>query len=227
MRKMLLAVVCVGSGAFMMLLFGAVVLYQTLPPYLEPVVSKGTNFPLTVPDTPLAVLQVTQYTGPFLEKAGSQETVTAAALLVENVGGLYVAQGAVILELSGRQLVFELRDLPPGGKALILEKDAQPYIRETVWSCYGWAREEYPECFDWVTFEHLPQGLAVTNVTEATLPLLQLTYKRRTGQSNTFSGGISFQTTLQDLKPGETRLLKLPHYTQNGVAVVRTMVIVD
>lgn len=227
MRKMLLAVVCVGSGAFMLLVFGMVVLYDVLPPRLEPVMGQETALPMEVPQTALRVLQLTEYAGPFLEDPDSRETVRSAALLVENGGGLYIARGAVVIEQRDRTLVFEISDLPPGGKALVLEKDAQPYVREPDWSCYGWTREEYPEQQSWVSCEQHPQGLAVTNVADHTLPVVQLTYKRRCAGSQWYAGGISFQTLVKDLLPGETRILRLDHYTQDKIQVVRTLVYVE
>lgn len=224
MRKTLLAVVMVGYGMGMLFLFGAVVLLQLMPSEPRPVMGEGGLYPLAVPDTELWVLQLTEYAGPFLEDPDSGKTVRTAAVLVENRGGLFVSAGAVVLQRQQEQLVFELRDLPPGEKVLVLEKDAQAFAGALGWECCGWMREEYPEQWGWVSLAQLPGGLSVTNVSDQTLPCVLLTYKRRSADGDAFVGGISFSSTLGALSPGETRILSLPHYGQDRIQVVKTVV---
>ena len=122
MRKMLLTVLMVGSGGGMLLVFCLVLLMQTMPPGIGSGMRETGVFPIEVSETALWVLQLTDYRGPFLEDPNSQETVHSAAILVENRGGLYISAGAVILQRQEDQLVFEIRDLPPGAKVLVLEK---------------------------------------------------------------------------------------------------------
>lgn len=221
MRKTLLAVVMVVSGVGMLLLFWVALLYQRMPEGVRPVME---GFPMSVPETELWVLQLAEYAGPFLEDPDSGETVRTAAVLVENRGGLFVSAGAVVLQRQQEQLVFELRDLPPGEKVLVLEKDAQAFAGALGWECCGWMREEYPEQMGWIEYAQLPQGLAVRNVSSQNLPNVLLTYKRRSAGGEAFVGGISFQYTLRELAPGETRILSLPHYGQDRIQVVKSIV---
>ena len=224
MRKMLLAVLIVVSGGGMLLLFCLVQLVHAMPPGIGSEAERVEAFPMEVPETAMCVLQLLEYTGPFLEKEDSGETVRAAAVLVENRGGLYISAGAVILQRQETQLVFEVRDLPPGQRVLVLEKDAQSYLGSLGWRCCGWAREEYPEQWGWLEYAQLPGGLAVTNISDQSLPVVELTYKRRSRSSDTFVGGISFQTTIHGLLPGETKILPLPHYGQDRIQVVKAIV---
>ena len=223
MRKILLGVFCVGSGVVMAVLFGAVVLWQSLGYTIHPQASE-MDFPMAVPETSLSVLQLNSYEGPYLESEEPKETVKSAAVLVENKGGLYVSQGAVVLEQAGKQLVFEIKDLPAGQRVLVLEKDAQAVDNFHGWTCYGWCREEYPEQQSWIEIKQISQGLAVTNVTDHTLQVVHLTLKRQASQGNTLIGGISLQRELQNLKPGETRFLSIPQNWIGQVRVVRTLV---
>lgn len=227
MRKMLLAVLMVGSGGIMLLFFGFVILYQVLPPKLQPVISGALIFPAEVPETPLRILQLTEYYGPFLEEPDQTQPMRTAAVLVENKGGLYIAQGAVILERIDAQLVFEIRDLPPGSKALVLEKDAQMALGAMGWSCYGWVREEYPEQPGNIEFRQLNRGLEIINRSDHVMPELWVSYKRFTEGSDTYVGGISFQTVVYDLQPGEKRILPLSHYGKDRIRVVKTVVFYD
>ena len=215
MRKFLLAVVMVGAFGGMGAFFCFAVLAQ-----VEPEDAAAVNgFPVEISDTPLRVLQVMEYQGPFLESPDVPQNVRCAAILVENSGGLYVSAGAVILQRQDQQLVFELWDLPPGTQALILEKEAQLLLGPYGWKYCGWAREEYPEQHGWLRYRHLPDGLAVTNISDQLLPVVELTYKRTGGES--YIGGISFRCTLQNLIPGETKILPLPHYSQDRIDVVK------
>ena len=220
MRKMVLAVVMVVSGLGMLLLFGAVVWIQWMPKETAPV--REWVFPMAVPDTQLRVLLLTEYRGPFLEKPDSGLTVASAAVVVENGGGLFLSAGAVVLQRGQEQLVFEVRDLPPGEKALVLEKDAQGFSGTVGWHCFGWTRQEYPEDWGWVKTEQLPQGLAVTNTSDQRLPTVELTWKHRSGEI--FAGGVSFHKILQDLAPGETRILPLSNYEKGRIEVVKTII---
>ena len=222
MRKMMLAVVIAVSGLGMLLLFGTVVWLQWMPGDAKPL--RELEFPMVVPDTELLVLLLTEYRGPFLEKPDSGLTVTSAAILVENGGGMFLSAGAVVLQRGQEQLVFEVRDLPPGEKVLVLEKDAQSYTGAAGWNCFGWTREEYPEDWGWVKTEQLSQGLAVTNTSDQWLPTVELTWKRRSDSAEAFVGGISFQCSLQALSPGETRILPLSHYEKDRIQVVKTIV---
>lgn len=224
MRKMLLAVMMVVSGGGMLLLFCLVQLVHAMPPGIGAEKGMPGAYPVEVPETPLWVLQLTEYSGPFLEQPGSQETVRCAAVLIENRGGLYISAGAVILHRQEEQLVFELRDLPPGAQTLVLEKDAQVFTGAVGWRFCGWVREEYPEQWGWLQYEQLPGGLAVTNISDQGLPVVELTYKRRSKDSEAYVGGVSFQQTIRALLPGETRILPLPHYGQDRIQVVKTIV---
>ena len=223
MRKILLGVFCVGSGGLMAMLFGVAVLWQSLGYTVHPQASE-MDFPMDVPETSLSVLQLTSYEGPYLEALEPKGSVKAAAILVENSGGLYVSQGAVVLEQAGKQLVFEINDLPAGQRVLVLEKDSQAVDTFRGWTCYGWCREEYPEQQSWIEISQTGQGLAVTNVTDLTFQVLHLTLKRQAAEGNTLIGGISLQREIQNLKPGETRFISIPQNWIGQTRVVRTLV---
>ena len=216
MRKFLLAVLMVGSFGVMGAVFCLAVLAQ------GDLRATVNGFPAEVLDTPLRVLQITEYWGPFLEDPEEARNGRCAAILVENPGGMYVSAGAVILQRQEEQLVFELRDLPPGAQVLVLEKDAQGFTGAVGWRFCGWVRQEYPEQNGWLRYEQLPEGLAVTNVSDQNLPTVELTYKRKGGSS--YIGGVSFAYAFRDLFPGETKILSLPYYSQDRIGVVKGIV---
>ena len=132
MRRMLLAVVGLGLGAGFLGLFFGLIAWEWSEPM--PNGNPPGCYPLAVEGTQLRVLFQAEYRGPM----NGSVCGTAAAVLVENMGLVPLSRGAVVLEQQGRTLVFELKDLKPGERILLLEKDAQPYQPGRPQRCYGW-----------------------------------------------------------------------------------------
>lgn len=222
MKKGLLAVLSVGSGCVLLLLFGVSILYQCLNDSVLALPWQGPPFPMKVEGTALSVLQLMPYEGPFWEAGVAASVERAAALLVENTGGEYVSQGAVVLQWEGTTLVFELYLLPPGEKALVLEKDRQTLPEKQPDRCYGWSQTEYPESMGQVAVEEAGGvTMAVVNRSGGRIPLVQICYKSYHPESGIFLGGIAYTVEIRNLQPGERRLLTPFRYVCGKSQVVR------
>lgn len=231
MGKRLLAVTAVGIAVVLLLLFGVYILYQSLPVHLTEEIRltpPAGVFPMAVEGTKLRVLQLSGYTGPFWEDGSDTVVTNAAVLLVENSGDLLAAEGAVILQWGENTMVFELGGLPPGQRMLVIEKDAQQYRQGMPAACYGWCREEYPESMGHVTAVAAPNGgMLVTNHTAARIPAVDVCYKTRDPNSGIYIGGISHTVTVEQLKPGEQRVVRPAHYWQDASRVISVTVWVE
>lgn len=212
MRKVILVVVSI-------LLSGAVLLVlccnAVLPDRTEAV--RGL-FPMAVENTPLRVLRLSPYNGPFWEDRSTASVVSTGALLVENTGQQPLESGAVVLEWAQARLIFELEHLQPGQQVLVLEKDGQVLPEEAPAACYGWS-----DCGSGgetgVVVEDIGGcTVAVTNCTEKTIGQLRLCYK--TCRDGICLGGSCCTAQVQDLQPGERRLLRLRHYICGQSTVV-------
>jgi hypothetical protein len=160
------------------------------------------------------------YEGPFWEDSSDAEVVDTAALLVENTGG-FIAQGAVVMEWEDRRMVFELQDLPPGAKVLVLEKDKQRFCSQTPTGCYGWETESYPEDMGHVTAEDAGgMYMAVTNYTDGIVPVAEVRYRSCDPGSGMFIGGTSYGVEVRDLQPGERRLISPYHYASGSSEIL-------
>lgn len=220
MRRTMLAVVSTMSGTLLLVMFGLCIGWQCVRAQASTMPLKSLQFPCTVEGTDLRALQLVRYEGPFLEKKSDQEVVDAAALVVENTGG-FLESGAVVLEMEGVRLVFELYDLPPGERVLVLEKDAHQYPGGVLLDCYGWEMEWYPQDIGHVTAEDAGgMTLAVTNRTDGIIPVAKICYRTQDPGSGMFLGGISYSIEVRDMQPGERRLITPPYYASGSSQVL-------
>lgn len=223
MRRTMLVVTSAGMGGILLVFFCVSVIWQCvqvqaqeLPPVVMP-------FPCDIVNSDMKALRLVRYEGPFWEDDSEAEVVDVAALVIENTGG-YIAEGAVVLEWGEERMVFELYDLPPGERILVLEKDRQRFRRESPTGCYGWEMEAYPETTDSVTVEDAGgMWIAITNHTDSEIPVARVCYKTCDPGSGMFIGGISYSAEVRNLQPGERRLLSPYHYASGSSKVVQVI----
>ena len=224
MRRVMLLVFGLGAGGMMLLfLIGSVGSWEASAKPMR--VSQCSGFyPRTVMGTDLLALELREYDGPFLEDGSNEEVWDVAALIVENRGGLLAVGGAVIVEMDDERLVFEFSFLPPGGKALVLEKDRKCYSSRTPITCYGWTREEYPENPGLISVDAVGlTSLTITNHTGVTVPEVEIHYKNYDREKGLFLGGISYCVKEEDLMPREIRRLEPAHFAARDSRIVRIL----
>ena len=227
MRRTMLAVTSVGMGGILLALFCASIAWQCVSTRAVELPEVVIPFPCDIAGSDMRALQLVPYEGPFWEDDSETEVVDTAALVIENKGG-YIAEGAVVLEWGDGRMVFELFDLPPGERVLVLEKDRQPFRLEAPSACYGWETEAYPESAGHVTVEDAGgMFMAVTNHTNSIVPVIRICYKSCDPGSGMLIGGISYSVTLRDLQPGERRLVSPYHYASGSSKVVQVVTWVE
>jgi hypothetical protein len=221
MRRTMLAVTSGIIGFVLLVLFGVAVLWQCIDVKASALpVGPLLSFPCCVTGADLRVLQLASYEGPYWEDYGDEEVVAVAALLIENTGG-YIAQGAVVLEWEDRRMVFELQDIPPGARVLVLEKDKQRFTAQLPTGCYGWEMESYPETMGFVTAENAGgMYIAVINHTEGIVPVAEICYRSCDPGSGTYIGGTSYRVEVRDLQPGERRIISPYHYASGSSEIL-------
>ena len=221
MRKTMLAVTSGIIGFVLLVLFGAAVLWQGMAVKASAIpVGKVMPFPWDVENTHIRALQMVRYEGPFWESHEDEEVVDVAALLVENTGG-FIDQGAVVLEWENKRMVFEVYDVPPGARVLVLEKDKQLFNPQTPTGCYGWETESYPEDIGFVTAEDAGgMYIAVTNPTDGIVPVAEICYRSCDPGSGMYIGGASYRVEVRDLQPGERRIISPYHYASGSSEIL-------
>lgn len=195
------------------------------PTYVQTGNQEG--LPCNVKYTPLVVRQLAGYDGPYLENGTEEELTGVAALVVENTGTIGIEYVQLVINQGQRELVFDATYIPPRGTVLILEKNRQPYTRDAVTGCR--CRTLIPGTFDWEKERILIQpgegfSMAVTNLTEETMPYVRVFYKQHEGGSDLYVGGITFSAVIPDLQPGETREITPYRYAHGYSAVVAVVI---
>ncbi len=227
MRKAILAAISVGMSGILLIMFLLSVAWQWGHVHAQELPAQSLTFPCSIAGSDMRALQLVRYEGPFWEDDSETEVVDIAALLIENTGG-YLAEGAVVLEWEDARMVFELYDIPPNEKVLVLEKDRQRFRKGVPLTCYGWESEAYPENTDFVTVEDAGgMYMAVTNDTNDKLPVVQICYKSYDSGSGMLIGGISYRVAVRDLLPGERRRISPYHYASGSSKVVQVITWVE
>lgn len=224
MRRLLLLILGFGAGGWMaVLLIGSV---QAQSEGAETIAfwQCDTFYPRSVMGTDLLAVGTIRYDGPYWEDGSNDMVSGITALVVENQGGLLVTGGAVIVEMGKERMVFEFSFLPPGGKALILEKDRKPFSYQAPITCYGWTSEEYPENPGLVSVEFMGlSGLSLTNHTGCTVPEIEVQYKNYDPETGMFMGGITYCVQEKELLPREVRTVNPAHFSARESRVVRIL----
>ena len=195
------------------------------PTYVQAGNQEG--LPCDVRYTPLVVRQLASYDGPYLEDGTEEELTGVAALVVENTGTIGIEYVQLVVNQGKRELVFNATYIPPRGTVLILEKNRQPYTRDTVTGCR--CRTLIPGTFDWEKERILIQpgegfSLTVTNLTEEAMPYVRVFYKQHEAAADLYVGGITYSAVVPDLQPGETREVTPYRYAHGYSAVVAVVV---
>ncbi len=227
MRKTMLVAASAMMGGILLVAFLLSVTWQWGRAHARELTAQPLAFPCGIAGSDMTALQLVRYEGPFWEDDSEAEVVDTAALLIENTGG-YLAEGAVILEWEDGRMVFELYDLPPGEKVLVLEKDRQRFRRGMPTGCYGWETEAHPENTGFVQVEDAGgMCMTVANRTDQLVPVVQICYRSWDPGSGMFIGGISYRTEVRDLLPGERRHISPYHYASGSSKIVQVVTWVE
>ena len=201
MRRVLLLVVGFGAGGLLLLVLCISVAAQCSVSNELPSI-----LPVDVEGTSLKAVELSVYEGPFWEDGIAEHAVDIAALVVENKGGCYISEGAVVLDWGEDRMVFELSWIPPGGKVLVLEKGRKAFCVLEQMRCYGWSSEIYPEQTGVVVVQESGGAeLSFVNRTSSVIPEATVMFKHYDSQRDMYIGGITYSITAQALQPGEIR----------------------
>ncbi len=148
-----------------------------------------------------------------------------AALELWNTGKTVVKYVQAVVCQEQRELHFEATFLPPGGRALVLEKSGQAYTLDRVTDvrCNSAHRltRQTPE----VNVEE--QGmcsLKISNQTDRVLSSVRVYYKEYRQDLGLYIGEVTYSLVVTDLQPGESRSFSPCHYVSDRFHVVAVTV---
>ena len=210
---------------------------QPKPTEPEPTQPKPTEPPATSPTTGVSVdpdngtspvtdglqiLYVGPYSGPYYEDGSSDEVSSVASMLLENVSRQHLQYAELSLDIGGKTALFQISDLPPGERVLVLEanrlqiwpeQDATLLKDRTVQTFTAPADDSF------LDFRSDGGNLTVTNNGKRTVNSVDVSYKLRQDKE-TLLGGVSFHVRFGKLAAGESRTVAAGHYDPDKCTIV-------
>lgn len=242
-RRILLLMASVGAGSCMLLLLLMYnlcgidhngVLHSPPPVFTDETVEEATIVPslptadITLPyaigGTSLIAERMVLYEGSFVENTDLTQMVITSGLLLRNTGPEGILHAVVTLERGEEILSFEVSSLPPGESVLVLEKEGRACFQQNFTACNGWETKDGSDWLQSDTLQITPvdmQTVSVTNLTNTVVKDICLYYKTVYADGLFYIGGITHEAKLEQLAPGETRLLRPEYYANIHSQIVR------
>lgn len=169
----------------------------------------------------LNCVQISRFSGGFVED-GTDETVTdVAAILVENNTGKYIELATVTYQVGERTAEFRITGLPSGERCWVLEKSrmhiapSDELIFEDCQVSYNKNPITQPPD---LAVEREGKTLTLTNTTDKILKNVCVYYKNRM-EDGTFMGGITYAIHYEDMAPGATIQHSTVHFSEESEIV--------
>ena len=196
---------------------------DSLPGFLNGTV-KGLPLPFAIPETPLEVVGVGQYIGPYLEDGSDEPVANVLALVVKNTDKKALAEIARLsFTLNGsEEAVFQITGLPGGEYVLVLEQGRHAYAPEDELvfadKLYGY-REENAFPREKVEIYSADGALTVKNLTGDTLDTVYIRYKSKL-VPHCYLGGITYSCKVEEIPAGQEKTARTGHFSGTGSQVV-------
>ena len=178
-----------------------------------PVVATVTmSFPATLEGTSLTVMGITGYEGPYVEDGSDEEVADIAAICVLNTGVNTVERAMITLIGERGDMRFALTCLPPGETAIVLEQDQKLWTGAQFTHWLADCTESQPRNMQ-LKVNVSPEGcLEISNPTNNPIENVTIMHKTWSESFCAYLGGISYETRVQVLKPGQLMLIHPEHF---------------
>jgi hypothetical protein len=170
----------------------------------------------------LECLEYSSYTGAFPEDGTYRAVENVAAMRIRNGTGQYLDRAVVKCNIAGKEGVFEVTGIPPGGTVWVMEKtgmtiaEGDTFLAISTGECAF--RPDAVMETDKISVTSRGSTLQITNESDETLPELCLYYKDVHPDGNYF-GGITYRKECGTLEPGQTVKVEAPHFTKDSQIV--------
>ena len=123
-------------------------------------------------------------------------------------------------------MVFEATQIPPGTAVLVLERDGKLYTKEPLIDCGGFAEKESTGWFpnSSVAIQNTDMGsICILNRTDQHMQGMRLYYKTAYEGGLFYLGGITYETEIGELAPGECAYVSPEYYASGSSKIVRVL----
>ncbi len=169
----------------------------------------------------LYCLEITSYSGPFVEDGKSEDVENVAAILVENRSQQFLDYATITYYVGGKIATFNVTGLPVGKKAWVLEKDRLQLDGTHSFEfldCESVFKKDAVTSTTDIDVETEGNTITVKSKTGNTLKNVAVYYKNVNSDGN-FLGGITYMLNFGTLSPGQSVQKESAYFGENSQIV--------
>lgn len=169
----------------------------------------------------LYCLEITSYSGPFVEDGKNEQVENVAAILVENRSKQFLDYATVTYYVGGEIATFNVTGLPVGGKAWVLEKDRLQLDGTHSFEfldCESVFKKDAVTSTADIGVEVEGNTLTLKSKTSKTLNNVCVYYKNVNSDGN-YMGGITYMLNFGTLNVGQSVQKQSAHFGENSQIV--------
>ena len=177
----------------------------------------ATTEPTVHPTTPvtgnLICVEISRFTGGFVEDGKDRSVQDVAAILVANNTGKFLELAMITYKVGDRTAQFRVTALPAGRQAWVMESSAMTLTdgdELELESCQDSYNPEAIVNTDLVSVSRSGKSLTLTNISGKMLKNVGVYYKN-TLEDGTFLGGITYVISFGNLEPGASATKTADH----------------
>ncbi len=192
------------------------------PAAVEPTPIPTIGFPYAITGTDLTILQVSPYSGYYLEDGSGDKIGNVTTIVVKNNGGDLSFAGIGIAQ-GDRNLAFSGSNIPAGATVIIQEQNREAYMDGNYYSATATTTESggLGISSDALTIEDNGDNtFTVTNVSGDNIGSAVISYKSYLPDEDVYVGGITYTVNLQGLEPDAAIVVDSSHYVSGNSMIV-------
>ena len=165
----------------------------------------------------LYCLEVSTYSGPFVEDGSEEEVENVAAIIVENRSKQFLDRAMITYVFGDKVAQFELTGLPSGARAVVLEKNRLTLTGKeeyTLINCDSSFRSDAVTQSDSLKVYSSGNVLKLENTSDETY-LNTCVYYKKVNSDGMFLGGITYMLSFDTMNPGDVKEKASAHLTDN------------
>ena len=182
------------------------------------------QFPYKMAEMDLTVERLAVYEGPMIEQESDEPSANVLSLILCNGDDREIRSVQVTLKSSDSIYRFEGTHIPGQNRVLLMEQNGAFWKNETYTACNAVVEymEETGLSQEEIAVTEVGMGeLSVTNLTENCLRNVRIFHKNCLADGDICIGGITYETPVGELKPGQTVIITPERYASGYSKVVR------
>lgn len=188
----------------------------------QPQTEPATEPTQAAPTGSLICVEISRFTGGFVEDGTDEQVQDVAAILVANNTGKFLELATVTYKVGDRTATFQITGLPAGRQAWVLESSRMSLTEGDeleLEDCQEAYNPNAIETTDALSVSRQGKSLTLTNTSGKTLTNV-VVYFKNTLDDGTFMGGITYYMLFGDMEPGASITQSKDHFG-NSSEIVR------